>query len=87
MRTVLRSQLTSLIFPAWMVQPRNYLLLACHLTNASAQSVQLYRFNEYWNRGGRERKLGLTGAVQDAAVDVKTSVTEAVSAAQDKARK
>ncbi|KAE9408093.1 UPF0041-domain-containing protein [Gymnopus androsaceus JB14] len=72
---------------AWVVQPRNYLLLACHLTNTTAQSVQLYRFNEYWNRGGRERKLGLTGAVQDAATDVKTSVTEAVNAAQDKARK
>lgn len=27
---------------AWMVQPRNYLLLACHATN---ESVQLYQFN------------------------------------------
>ncbi|KAF9076272.1 hypothetical protein BDP27DRAFT_1285182 [Rhodocollybia butyracea] len=72
---------------AWRVQPRNYLLLACHLTNLSAQSVQLYRFNEYWNRGGRERKLGLTGIAEEAATDAKTSVTEAVSAAQDKDRK
>ncbi|KAJ3750436.1 hypothetical protein DFH05DRAFT_1518594 [Lentinula detonsa] len=72
---------------AWVVQPRNYLLLACHMTNVTAQSIQLYRFNEYWNRGGRERKLGLTGAAQDAAKDAKTSVAEAISTAQDKARK
>ncbi|KAJ3734827.1 hypothetical protein DFJ43DRAFT_106418 [Lentinula guzmanii] len=72
---------------AWVVQPRNYLLLACHMTNVTAQSIQLYRFNEYWNRGGRERKLGLTGAAQDAAEDAKTSVAEAISTAQDKARK
>ncbi|KAJ4486104.1 hypothetical protein J3R30DRAFT_1455584 [Lentinula aciculospora] len=72
---------------AWVVQPRNYLLLACHLTNVTAQSIQLYRFNEYWNRGGRERKLGLTGVAQDAAKDAKISVSEAVSAVQDKIRK
>ena len=29
---------------AWRVQPRNYLLLACHLTNATAQMVQGTRF-------------------------------------------
>ena len=29
---------------AWRVQPRNYLLLACHLTNATAQMVQGSRF-------------------------------------------
>ncbi|KAJ3719994.1 hypothetical protein C8R42DRAFT_672351 [Lentinula raphanica] len=72
---------------AWVVQPRNYLLLACHMTNVTAQSIQLYRFNEYWNRGGRERKLGLTGAAQDAAKDAKTSVVEAVNAVQDKTKK
>ncbi|KAJ3969457.1 hypothetical protein EV361DRAFT_803820 [Lentinula raphanica] len=72
---------------AWVVQPRNYLLLACHMTNVTAQSIQLYRFNEYWNRGGRERKLGLTGVAQDAAKDAKTSVVEAVNAVQDKTKK
>ncbi|KAJ3863068.1 hypothetical protein EV359DRAFT_43877 [Lentinula novae-zelandiae] len=72
---------------AWVVQPRNYLLLACHMTNVTAQSIQLYRFNEYWNRGGRERKLGLTGAVQDAAQDVKTSVAETANTVKDKAQK
>ena len=28
---------------AWMVKPRNYLLLACHASNTTAQSVQLGR--------------------------------------------
>jgi hypothetical protein len=28
---------------AWMVQPRNYLLFACHATNESAQLIQGYR--------------------------------------------
>lgn len=29
---------------AWRVQPRNYLLFVCHLTNFTAQSAQLARF-------------------------------------------
>ncbi|RHY30811.1 hypothetical protein DYB32_004005 [Aphanomyces invadans] len=35
----------SLIFMrfAWMVQPRNYLLLACHASNETAQLYQLQR--------------------------------------------
>ena len=28
---------------AWMVRPRNYLLLGCHIVNLSAQSIQLMR--------------------------------------------
>jgi len=31
---------------AWMVQPRNYILLACHTTNVCAQGMQLIR---KWN--------------------------------------
>lgn len=41
---------------AWRVQPRNYLLFACHATNATAQSVQLGRFVNYWYMGGKEVK-------------------------------
>ncbi|KAI0031153.1 hypothetical protein K488DRAFT_52716 [Vararia minispora EC-137] len=41
---------------AWRVQPRNYLLLACHATNATAQSVQGMRFINYWYMGGKEAK-------------------------------
>lgn len=41
---------------AWRVQPRNYLLFACHATNAAAQSVQEGRFLNYWYFGGRQKK-------------------------------
>ncbi|GAA5864543.1 hypothetical protein JCM3774_005160 [Rhodotorula dairenensis] len=39
----------SLVFMrfAWRVQPRNYLLFACHATNATAQSLQGARFIQY----------------------------------------
>ena len=48
----------SLVFMrfAWRVQPRNYLLFACHATNASAQVVQVGRWVNYWKFGGREKK-------------------------------
>uniref|UniRef100_A0A914HMU2 Mitochondrial pyruvate carrier n=1 Tax=Globodera rostochiensis TaxID=31243 RepID=A0A914HMU2_GLORO len=32
---------------AWKVQPRNMLLLACHLTNFGAQVFQIGRFSNY----------------------------------------
>ncbi|GBE77968.1 hypothetical protein BKA93DRAFT_756873 [Sparassis latifolia] len=40
---------------AWRVIPRNYLLFACHATNATAQSVQGGRFINYWYMGGKDR--------------------------------
>lgn len=33
---------------AWMVQPRNYLLFACHATNEAAQLTQGFRFIQYY---------------------------------------
>jgi len=33
---------------AFAVTPRNYLLFACHSVNFTAQSVQAYRFLNYW---------------------------------------
>jgi len=48
---------------AWAVQPRNYLLFACHATNATAQSIQGARFINYWYMGGREKQLGPGGEV------------------------
>ncbi|KAI9138725.1 brain protein 44-like protein [Paraphysoderma sedebokerense] len=42
---------------AWMVKPRNHLLLACHATNETAQLVQGSRFLNYWYFGGREKQL------------------------------
>ncbi|WWD17384.1 hypothetical protein CI109_101825 [Kwoniella shandongensis] len=58
----------SLIFMrfAWRVQPRNYLLFACHLTNAAAQTVQEGRFINYWYMGGREKKHPIAAGVDDA---------------------
>ncbi|KAM5536216.1 hypothetical protein V8D89_010115 [Ganoderma adspersum] len=41
---------------AWRVQPRNYLLFACHATNATAQLAQGARFVNYWYMGGRGNK-------------------------------
>ena len=32
---------------AWMVQPRNLLLFACHATNEGAQLTQLGRYTKY----------------------------------------
>ncbi|KAH9486948.1 putative mitochondrial pyruvate carrier 1 [Psilocybe cubensis] len=69
---------------AWRVQPRNYLLFACHATNASAQSLQEYRFVNYWYRGGREKKLAEEGVVVPV---VEGKVTQAVKAAKEEASK
>lgn len=70
---------------AWRVQPRNYLLFACHATNATAQSIQDARFVNYWYNGGREKKLAEEAAVlKTNAVD--GPVTKAVKAAAETAR-
>ncbi|THH11197.1 hypothetical protein EW145_g784 [Phellinidium pouzarii] len=61
---------------AWRVQPRNYLLFACHMTNSAAQLVQDTRFVNYWYLGGRDKKLAA------ASVDVKSKVLEAVEAVE-----
>jgi len=79
----------SLVFMrfAWRVQPRNYLLFACHLTNSTAQSVQDARFVNYWYNGGREKKLGMTGKIDDVADNAVGKVTAAVKAAREDAKK
>ncbi|TFY62904.1 hypothetical protein EVJ58_g3559 [Rhodofomes roseus] len=55
----------SLVFMrfAWRVQPRNYLLFACHATNATAQTVQGMRFVNYWYMGGRDKAVTENTAV------------------------
>ena len=71
---------------AWMVQPRNYLLFACHLTNATAQTVQDVRFAKYWYYGGRKMKYGMmTDNVEGG--EVKGEVTKAIEAAREEAKK
>lgn len=44
MSTALAAYSTVFMRFAWRVQPRNYLLFACHATNATAQFGQLTRF-------------------------------------------
>lgn len=44
MSTALCAYSTVFMRFAWRVQPRNYLLFACHATNATAQAGQLFRF-------------------------------------------
>ncbi|KIJ68470.1 hypothetical protein HYDPIDRAFT_24743 [Hydnomerulius pinastri MD-312] len=66
---------------AWRVQPRNYLLFACHATNATAQSIQEARFVQYWYYGGREKKFGLAGD------EPKGPVTQAIEASKEEAKK
>ena len=56
---------------AWRVQPRNYLLFACHATNATAQSIQAGRFVNYWYLGGKDKKVASESITQKAAEAVK----------------
>ncbi|KAL4243502.1 Mitochondrial pyruvate carrier [Abortiporus biennis] len=71
----------SLVFMrfAWRVQPRNYLLFACHATNATAQIIQDSRFVNYWYMGGKEKK--------EAEKAAKGPVTQAIEAVQSEAKK
>jgi len=65
---------------AWRVQPRNYLLFACHFTNATAQTLNDIRFINYWHMGGREKKLGLPLPDKPAA---EGKASEAVKSAKE----
>lgn len=69
------------------MQPRNYLLFACHLTNATAQSVQDARFTNYWYFGGREKKLGLNQESEHSSSEATGKVIDAVVAARSEAKK
>lgn len=68
---------------AWQVQPRNYLLFACHATNAAAQSLQEVRWFNYWKLGGREKKHPELVALEDT----KAAEEELTKASKDAAVK
>jgi hypothetical protein len=73
---------------AWQVQPRNYLLFACHATNSAAQTVQVGRWVNYWYMGGREKKhpeLVAADAAKDAAEKVADAAKDLREAAVDQA--
>ena len=62
---------------AWMVQPRNYLLLACHASNETVQLTQMYR---WWSwRNGQQPGGG--GGGDDAAAAAAGKPAAAVAAA------
>ncbi|KAF8622473.1 hypothetical protein AX15_006989 [Amanita polypyramis BW_CC] len=65
---------------AWRVQPRNYLLFACHFTNTTTQVLNDIRFVNYWHFGGREKKLGFQ-SLSDSTAGKGGKVTEAVKTA------
>ena len=55
---------------AWMVKPRNYLLLSCHASNTVAQSVQLSRRLTYdgWLPQGLVPEAVMNGGAPGAPV-------------------
>ncbi|THH01796.1 hypothetical protein EW026_g964 [Hermanssonia centrifuga] len=75
--------LYSLVFMrfAWRVIPRNYLLFACHATNATAQTVQGARYINYWHMGGKEKKDKQKGPVTQA-IEATREEAEKVAAAK-----
>lgn len=72
----------SLLGSAWRVIPRNYLLFACHATNATAQLTQDARFVNYWYMGGREKKLAAPVVSTEVDQGSQSKVLEAVNAVQ-----
>jgi len=65
----------SCILIAWRVDPRNYLLFACHATNATAQILNDARFVRYWYMGGRDLKIAK--GLSDKKQEPDTKLTEA----------
>ncbi|KAI0801223.1 UPF0041-domain-containing protein [Fomes fomentarius] len=63
---------------AWRVQPRNYLLFACHGTNATAQLVQGARFVNYWYLGGKD-KQDTSKPIAEKAADAVQETAKAVA--------
>ncbi|KIV77538.1 hypothetical protein PV11_09328 [Exophiala sideris] len=74
---------------ALAVQPKNYLLFACHFVNFNAQLTQGYRFYDYWYRGGQDRwakiraeTAKLEGKAESVAETAKDKVAGAVREAK-----
>ncbi|KAK5461021.1 hypothetical protein LTS15_003084 [Exophiala xenobiotica] len=74
---------------ALAVQPKNYLLFACHFVNFNAQLTQGYRWYDYWYRGGQDRWAQLRteaakveGKTESIAETAKTKVAGAVQEAK-----
>ena len=63
---------------AWRVQPRNYLLFACHVTNTAAQLTQEARWAHYWYFGGKEKRHPVGSQVGNAVDTMKSGINEGV---------
>ena len=74
--------LTVTSLPAWRVIPRNYLLFACHATNATAQSIQGARFINYWYMGGKEKSGPETKGPVTQAIEATRAEADKVAAAK-----
>lgn len=71
------------------IQPKNYLLFACHFVNFGGQGTQAYRWVDYWYMGGKPKwekkqaelkaKEGLINPAKDAIQDAASEVKKAVS--------
>jgi hypothetical protein len=66
---------------ALAVQPKNYLLFACHFVNEGAQLTQGYRWLSYHQWGGREKIL--KAKAEGAVGEVKGKAEEAAEKARD----
>lgn len=78
------------VLVAWRVQPRNYLLFACHLTNSTTQIFNDARFVRYWYMGGRERKIAQDLSKEQEAdtklTEAERKITEKVLQSVEKAK-
>ena len=50
---------------AWMVQPRNYLLFACHATNETCQLIQGSRFLKHYYFNEEKQQLQLKSSLNE----------------------
>merc|ERR1712142_605216 len=69
---------------AWMVTPRNMLLLACHLTNLTLQCVQMGRYYEFEHMGGKEKLAAERAAVKAAEPVAIEAIVEEVASEEKK---
>jgi mitochondrial pyruvate carrier 1 len=63
------------------IQPKNYLLFACHFVNECSQLTQGYRFVDWHYWGGKEKaaQAGLLSEAKDTVAAAGEKVKEAVS--------
>ncbi|KAH6666620.1 hypothetical protein BGZ60DRAFT_474183 [Tricladium varicosporioides] len=70
---------------ALAVQPKNYLLFACHFINEGSQLTQGYRWMQYHKWGGKEEmdKLKAEGKIKSAVETVEKTASDALDKAKE----